>query len=576
MADTVNGGSSNQPPKELSMELRLLIAFLLMGAVMFLTPYFFKSQTPPAQKTAQTTKAPANPPDSQAAAPPPAPAEPAAAAISESAAPQTSAAALPPLTIDTKLFRVTFSNQGATVRSWQLKKYKDNDNKPLELVNAVAGGTYPFSLYFTGSKPAVDVNWAWYSQSVTPDGMGVDYSYSDGQTTVHKSFRFQPDSYLSTVTSEVTIDGRPVKALLEWRGGFGDLTVTGAASSESTLYYNVADNKLVEESARSAKSGPVSATGNYSFAGIADKYFAAVFLPVGSTTVEQVTIADTTHTATEAKPAAYPGVAVGDGDRNRFELYVGPKDLDILRQVNPKLVEVVNFGFFSILAKPLFLIVNWVNGAFVHNFGWSIVLVTVVITFILFPLKLSSMKSMKKMQALKPQIDAINAKYKNMKMTDPRKAEQQQETMDLYKKHGVNPMGGCVPMLIQLPFFYAFYKVFTVSVVMRGAHWLWVSDLSQPEHYAIKVLPLLMIASQFYMQKMTPQQPGADPSQQKMMMFMPLIFGYIFYWFPSGLVLYYLTSNLVSMGQQWFFNHTELATEAARSVEPPKKKIGRK
>jgi len=161
-------------------------------------------------------------------------------------------------------------------------------------------------------------------------------------------------------------------------------------------------------------------------------------------------------------------------------------------------------------------------------------------------------------------------------MTDPKKAEQQQETMDLYKKHGVNPMGGCVPMLIQLPFFIAFYKVFKVSVEMRGAHWLWVTDLSQPEHFAIKILPLIMIGTQFAMQKMTPQAPGQDPSQQKMMMFMPLVFGYMFYWFPSGLVLYYLTSNLVSMGQQWFFNHTELATEAARSVEPPKKKPGRK
>jgi YidC/Oxa1 family membrane protein insertase len=276
------------------------------------------------------------------------------------------------------------------------------------------------------------------------------------------------------------------------------------------------------------------------------------------------------------KPVAFPGVAVTNGPENHFEVFVGPKDLNILASVNPKLTEVVDFGFLSILSKPLFLIVNWFNNAFVHNFGWSIVVVTIVINMILFPLKLSNMKSMKKMQALKPQIDAITAKYKNLKMTDPRKAEQQQETMDLYKRHGVNPMGGCVPMLIQLPFFIAFYKVFKVSVEMRGAHWLWVTDLSQPETFVIKFLPLIMIATQFAMQKMTPQAPGQDPSQQKMMMFMPIVFGYMFYWFPSGLVLYYLTSNLVSMAQQWFFNHTELATAAAQSVEPPKKKPGRK
>ena len=170
----------------------------------------------------------------------------------------------------------------------------------------------------------------------------------------------------------------------------------------------------------------------------------------------------------------------------------------------------------SILAKPLFLIVDWFNGNFVHNFGWAIVLVTVVINFAMFPLKLSNMKSMRKMQALKPQIDAINAKYKNVSMRDPKAAEKNQEVMDLYKKYGVNPMGGCVPMLLQIPFFIAFYEVFMVSVEMRGAPWLWISDLSQPEHSAIKILPIVMIASQFIMQKMTPQA-NADPSQQKMM-----------------------------------------------------------
>jgi YidC/Oxa1 family membrane protein insertase len=228
-----------------------------------------------------------------------------------------------------------------------------------------------------------------------------------------------------------------------------------------------------------------------------------------------------------------------------------------------------------VVAKPLFLLVDWANRGFIHNFGWSIVVVTIVLNSILFPLRLSNMKSMRKMQALKPQIDAINAKYKNVGMRDPKKADQNQEVMGLYKKYGVNPMGGCFPMLIQIPFFIAFYKVFSVSVEMRGATWLWVTDLSQAEHPAIKLLPIIMIVSQFLMQKMTPQA-NVDPNQKTMMMMMPLIFGFMFYNLPSGLVLYYLTSNLVNVGQQWFFNHTEAAVEAARSVEPPKKKNGRK
>jgi len=220
--------------------------------------------------------------------------------------------------------------------------------------------------------------------------------------------------------------------------------------------------------------------------------------------------------------------------------------------------------------------VNWVTDRAIHNYGWSIILVTVALNFILFPLKLTSMKSMKKMQALQPQIATINEKYKNIGMRDPKKAEQNQEVMALYKKHGVNPMGGCVPMLLQIPFFIAFYEVFSVSVEMRGASSLWVTDLSQPEQLPIHILPIVMIVSQFLMQKMTPQTTGADPNQQRMMMFMPLIFGFMFYNFSSGLVLYYLTSNLVGIGQQLFFNRTSIAAVAAQSVQPPKKRIGRK
>jgi YidC/Oxa1 family membrane protein insertase len=565
------------------MEKNLLLAFLLMGAVMFLSQYFFKSQQPPVPpKTTATetaaSKAPAAGPTG-AAAVTPVSAEPAKAegnGASASAGKAISQPPLPPLEIDTNLFRVTISNQGATVRSWRLKKFKGNDGKELDLVNQSAGLEPPFSLHFPSEKPTSDVNWAWYSQSVDPDGLGASYQFSDGHTRVRKTFRFQKNSYLSMVDTEVTIDGKPVPHLLQWRGGFGDLTVANPASNQLTLLYDQSQGKLREQTVRDAKNGPVTVTGNFSFAGIADKFFAAVFLPKNNGNLEVVTFADSARTPSEEKPAAFAGVAVGGGTENRFEVFVGPKDLDILAKVNPKLVGVVDFGFLSVLAKPLFLVVNWFNDAFVHNFGWAIVLVTVVINFILFPLKLSNMKSMRKMQALKPQIDAINSKYKNLKMTDPRKAEQQQETMDLYKKHGVNPMGGCVPMLLQIPFFIAFYKVFTVSVEMRGAHWLWVTDLSQPEHLAIKILPIVMIATQFFMQSMTPQPAGTDPSQQKMMKFMPLVFGFMFYNFPSGLVLYYLTSNLVSMGQQWFFNHTETAQLAARSVEPPKKKNGRK
>jgi YidC/Oxa1 family membrane protein insertase len=582
MAESENRGAPGKTPKEMSMEIRLLLAFLLMGAVMFLTPYFMKTPPPASNKKAQT---PAEASVAQTAAPP-APAAPAApspkaktaARKRASATPVTEQNTLPDLAIDTDLFRIEFSNQGANVRSWRLKKQKGNDGKPLELTNTAAALDYPFSLRLPGQEALQKtINWAYYTQTMEPGGLGVVYAFTDGSVSVRKVFRFQKDSYLSEVSAEVTVEGKPVPNMIQWRGGFGDFTVANPPSTQETIYFDVAGNSLTKQTARSAKNGPIASQGNYSFAGIEDKYFAAAFLPEGDAATQETAFCDTVPAPSEKTPAAYPGMAISGGEANRFSLFVGPKDLDLLRRINPKLEQLVDFGkWLGFLAKPLFLLTNWFNKSFVHNFGWSIVVVTIVLNMALFPIKLSNMKSMRKMQALKPQIDAINVKYKNVGMRDPKKAEQNQEVMGLYKQNGVNPMGGCFPMLMQIPFFFAFYRVFTVSVEMRGASWLWVSDLSQPETLPIHILPVVMVASQFLMQKMTPQAPAQDPSQQKMMMFMPLIFGFMFYHFASGLVLYYLTSNLVSMGQQWFFNQTAVADEAARSVEPPKKKIGRK
>jgi YidC/Oxa1 family membrane protein insertase len=556
------------PPKEISMEVRLLLAFLLMGAVMFLTPYFYKSPPPVKKTTPPAASLPQQQPGTESAA----------IAAKEPKAPAATATAeqqQPHLVINNGVYRIEFSNQGATVRSWQLNKYRGNDNKPLELVNTAASADFPFSLYFPGEKPATDVNQAFYTQTPDADGLGVVYDFSDGHTSVRKAFRFQKDSYRSQVSAEVTKDGQPVVSMIQWRGGFGDLTVANPASHTAAVYFNPAEDKLVEQAAKTAKNGPVSSSGSYSFAGIVDQYFAAVFLPEGNRPVTAVTFSDDVHTAQEEKTQAFAGAAVSDGTTNRFELFVGPKDVDLLRRINPKLSDLVSFGWWAFIAKPLFLILNWTNGL-LHNFGWAIVVVTIFLNLLMFPLRLTSMKSSRKMQALKPQLDAINEKYKNISLRDPRKGQQQQEQMELYKKYGINPMGGCLPSLLPLALIIPFYRVITVAAEMRGAHWLWVTDLSQAEQLPIKILPIAMIVTQFLMQKMMPA-PGVDPNQQRMMLLMPLIFGFMFYNLPSGLVLYYLTGTVVAIAQQWFFNHTEAAQEAARSVQlSQKKKNGRK
>jgi len=553
------------------MELRLLLAFILMGVVLFVTPYFYKTVAPPVKKAppAAATTQPATP----------ATATPAVAAPVDTA-PPAGHTAVPPVAgqkeetriVDTDLFRITFSNRGGVVKSWLLKKHKAHSGESLEMVNKAAHTDLPAALYFPAQKPAVDLNQALYAVHTDDDGLAVAFDYSNGAVVAHKSFQFRKSSYLLDVTTEVTDRGNPVPHEIEWRGGFGDLLVANPAAAQQTLRFDLSDAKLVKTGAKTAKDGPVTVTGNYSFVGIEDQYFVAAFLPEHAGTVAMTTFSDNAATPLETKELPFAGAAVGTGAVNRFSLYVGPKDIDTLRAVNPKLEQVVDFGWLSVLAKPLFLVVNWVADRAIHNYGWSIILVTIGLNFVLFPLKITSMKSMKKMQALQPQIAAINDKYKNVGLRDPKKAEQNQEVMDLYKKHGVNPMGGCVPMLLQIPFFIAFYKVFSVSVEMRGASWLWVTDLSQPETLAIHLLPIIMVVSQFVMQKMTPTTTGGDPNQQKMMQFMPLIFGFMFYNLSSGLVLYYLTSNLVGVAQQWFFNRTSLAAVAAQSVQPPKKK----
>jgi YidC/Oxa1 family membrane protein insertase len=410
-----------------------------------------------------------------------------------------------------------------------------------------------------------------------PGGVGVQFEFSDGRTTASKTFNFQRDSYLVDYSDQVTLAGAGLPHLIQWRGGFGDMAVQNAAGLQGTIRYDTGKGKLDRSAAKSAKNGPVNADGSFSFAGIDDQYFAAAFLPPANTTLQTTTYDDLVPSPFNPSNEAYPGVAVGGAAQNKLSLYVGPKEISLLHQVSAKLDGIVEWGFFGIIAKPLFQVLHWMNDSFTHNYGWAIIVLTIILNVAQFPLKISNLKSMRKMQALQPEIKAINDKYKGVGMSDPKAANKQQEIMDLYKKNGVNPMGGCVPLLIQMPFLYAFYKVLGVSIEMRHASWLWVSDLSQPEHLAIRVLPLVLIVTGYLLQRMTPQPATAgDNSQQKMMQFMPLIWGFFFWNMSTGVVLYWLTNNIVGMGQQWFFNKTAAPVEAAAAAKKAVAKNGRK
>jgi len=548
----------------------MILAFVLMGLVIVISQYFMKPAPAPTatKEGAEKSARPVNPAAVEKP-PQPAPAPPKTAQMpGQIHADQESV-----FGVDTDVYRVVFSNRGAVVRSWVLKDYKDRDGKPLELVNqmALAKVPAPFALSFKNQAPATDPNTALFKADTSADGLKVSFEFSDGITLTKKAFQFEKKSYRVAVTSEVTQNGTLVPHLLTWHGGFGDAKVPNAIVAQHALYYDLPAAKLQVKQAKDAKDGPVSVSGQFSFVGLEDSYFCAVFLPGNQTSIEQTTYADNVPDA-NGKDELRVGVGVGGEGVNTLSFFVGPKDMDLLRQVDPKLVQVVDWGFFGVIAKPLFLVLNWTADHLGHNYGWAIVLVTVAINLVLFPLRISSMKSSKKMQALQPQIKAINEKYKNLSMRDPKKTEQNQEVMDLYKKNGVNPVGGCLPMILQIPFLYAFYKVLSVSIEMRGAHWFWVTDLSQPETLAIHILPILLVVTQFLTQRMTPS-PGMDPSQQKMMMIMPLVFGYMFYFASAGLVLYWLTGNVVGVAQQWLLNRSMPAAQAPPAA--PAKKKGR-
>ncbi len=555
------------------MELRMLIAILLVGVVFAVSQYFM----PPPPDTTQQAVAEKNQAAKAAqAAPQVAPAAGPTATPAVEVPGAVQAANVEDFSIDTDLFKVNFSNRGAVVRNWVLKAYKDSKGQPLELVNQRAlrltGSKAlppPFAMAFK-NPPSNDPNDDLYRVTRSGDGLGVTFDFSDGRITSKKTFQFTKDSYLVKVTSQVVENGVLIPHSLVWRGGFGDSTGTNPTADAKTLYYDATNKSLEKQTASDAKDAPVSASGNYAFAGIEDKYFAGVALLGTAGNLELTTYSD--NVPTEAgKDEAHVGAAIGGSGNNTFQLYAGPKDIDLLKKVDPRLPQVIDWGWFWFIAQPLFIALQWTANTVTHNYGWAIILLTIVINTVLFPLRLSSMKSSKKMQAIQPLVKQINEKYQGLSMNDPKKADQNAELMDLYKKHDINPVGGCVPMLLQIPFFYALYKVLSIAIEMRGAEWLWVANLAEPETLAIRILPLLLVVTQFLSQKMTPQ-PGMEPSQQKIMMFMPLMFGYMFWYASAGLVLYWLTSNVVSIAQQWLLNRNTPAPALAVVVPPKKKK----
>ena len=594
-------------------ELRIVVASLLSMIVILLWAKFFvpkpPAQPPQANRPAQT--APATP--GTTAPPSSSPQAPAS-----SVAP-TAVAAAPPvsvtprsdsqertITIENNLYELEISNRGAVVKSWKLKKYRDDCSYGHRTLDVVQNGQndcskskekdlpretggWPFALVLDGEEQQNAANNGLYQ--VASDGTtlhapaDVQLQWSDGHLEVTKHFRFD-NSYVVRVDTSVKLNGKPIAAGLGWLGGFGDLTVTNPTPVETVTTYYSEGGKISNYPHKKLegidKWSPGFWQGGKDFVGIEDRYFTAAFLPPNGSAPgtlgtrywkawRNVHNVDANGQAQDTSEPV-PEVAVASSAQPlAVRVYVGPKDYDDLKKMNPALHGLVNFGWLEFIADPLFHGLKWLHN-YIPNWGWAIVVLTLVINMLLFPLRISSYKTTLKMQKVAPEIKAIQEKYKKYSMRDPRKAEMNKEVMAIYAREGINPVGGCFQMFLQMPVWFGLNTALRYAIEMRHATWLWIRDLSAKDPYY--ALPILMGVSMYLVSKMTPMTT-TDPQQQMMMKIMPITMAGIFMISPisSGLAVYILTSSVVGIGQQWYLNRAHPVSVPAK---PARSKNGRK
>jgi YidC/Oxa1 family membrane protein insertase len=580
------------PQQEPGTERKLLLVFLLtFVALMVFQPLLKKFGPQPAtpQPAAQQPQAQPAPQSGAVSSRP----TPVAAVAPQPTAESKQASAETETVIENDLYKVTFTNRGAQVKSWILKKF-DNEaqNGLLDLVNSAAAQKfgYPFSLWTYDdalNKKLSSVLYVASNEGQLTAPAQITFEYADQDLAVRKSFHFEHNSYVLNVETSVVYKGNQTFAATAWPSGFGDEATPPAYAAARIDYHNDASSErtalvfpsFISRLAVKNISGGATIRGPFEWAGTGDQYFTTIFIPDNPASAAMVTLRNSLDIpskpgSNETAKVDVLGAAVGDLRGPTIErVFIGPKELRVLDAVpvptikndNRDLRGIVDFGWWGILSRPLFLWLQWTYKHIVPNWGWAIVLQTLIITIALLPLRITQMKSMLKMQRVAPQIKSIQEKYKKYTLRDPRKAAMNEEISALYKKEGVNPAGGCLPLLIQFPFLIAYYRMLGVALDLRHAHWLWISDLSARDPYFI--LPIVMVASMFLMQRMTPQT-GMDPAQQRMMtVMMPLMMGFIFFNLAAGLNLYYTESNLISMAQQALMNRTKLGREMREMME---------
>lgn len=560
---------------------RLFIAVLLSLAVLLVWQYFVPTQPPKKPGPRPGTTSPETPKSS----------EPAGGGPSAGAPGTAEAATLPAgqpvqgsreerIVLESAWARAVFSSRGAQLVSYQLKQHTGADGKPLEMVRARREGPYPFGLVERGGG-GHPLNAVLFASQAGRPGDAV-FLYRGPAGSAEKRFRFNAQGLLE---AEVRAPGQRGWSVLL---GPGARDFTPAELESRYLHRSgVADaGGKIEVFDPQEAEGPIALPAeSLRWAGLQDNYYLTAAIPgegLARAVLEPLLVEPGPAGAGSTfRPLPPPARITEDekklklefrlllepsGDRLVLSAVLGAKEYDRLAALPYGLERAVDLGFFAFLARPLLAGLHWIHDNVVANYGWAIILMTVLIKILLLPLTHKSYVSMQKMQQLNPKMQAIRDRYKG-KMRDKQgkpnveaQRKMNEEIMGLYKAEGVNPAGGCLPMLLQLPILFAFFNLLTAAVELRNASWiLWIRDLSQFDPFY--VLPLVMTFTQFIQTRMTPMT--GDPMQRRMFQLMPLFMLFFFVWSPSGLVLYWLTNNILTIIQQGVYNHLKQRRAAA-------------
>jgi YidC/Oxa1 family membrane protein insertase len=535
--------------KRIFVAVVISIAFLALWSV--LIPKFFPqmvkkpapvtstaSSTSTATSAARSTPAPAGGPK---AASTPTTVAPTATHVAPVAA-----AALQQTVVDNPEFIAVFSNRGAELVSFKLKQYTTADKQPVELVKSREPNRtdFPFAIETKDPQLAEKINGALFAATEREEGGAhvVDFRYSDGSVSVAKTFRISP-AYQFDFAVSIT-PPTPYRVAI----GPGIRTI---APDERDTQFIVTGNGLAQADGklkvlRREKGDRVNIYDDVQFVGIEDNYFLTAIKPVkgGQAVIRRADF----HVGKEIRKELYASVNAAPDGTVSGQAYFGPKQTKILEQYG--LDSTLQFGFFGFIGRILLEVLIWINKT-TRNYGFAIIVLTVIIKIVLYPLQHKSIVSMKKMQKVQPKVEAIKARYKKARTDAEQRQKMNTEMMKLYQQEGINPMGGCLPMVLQLPILWGFYGLLSRAIELRGAPFLlWIHDLSAKDPYY--VTPILMTITMFLQQALTPTT--GDPAQRRMFLIMPLVFGYIFKEFPSGLVLYWLVQNILTIVQQMIMN----------------------